>query len=135
MEELKRLHAKEQRRREELFALNVESEVLRIKQAKETISRDACIEQAKQFYIHNGYFSPYLSNCSTLIAATDEYLVHAAIVKRFKNDKNVNLSMICKRETRGDEDAPFWYSKDKDCPSNKCYKVSLVPEELFGNKA
>lgn len=134
MEELKRLHDEEQRRKAELFALNVESEVLQIRKAKETISRDACMEQAKQFYINNGYFSPYLASCCTLITATNDYWVHAAIVKRFQSEKHVKVSMVSKREINGDEDDPFWYSRDKDCPSDKCYKVSLVPEELFSNK-
>lgn len=135
MEELKRLHAEEKMRKAELFALNVESEVLRIKQAKETILRAGCIEQAKQFYIQNGYFSPYLASCSTLITATGDYWVHASIVKRFKSEKHMSVSMISKRECGGDEDAPFWYSQDRNCPSDKCYKVSLVPQELFSNKA
>lgn len=54
MEESKRLHA-EQRRKAELFDLKVESEVLRIRKATETISRSACMKAAKQFYINNGY--------------------------------------------------------------------------------
>lgn len=55
MEELKRLRAEEERRKAEEFALKVETDVLRIKTAKTTISRPACMEAAKQFYILRGY--------------------------------------------------------------------------------
>lgn len=137
MEHLKKLHAEHKRKEQADFDLYVQSEMLRIQKAASTISEAVCAEAARNYYIKNGYFSPYLAQCQTVLVVTrhkDGYYAHASVTQHFEKDKALSVSMCAKGDLLSDEEHGVRHNTERICPDAYCYKVALVPEFLIEKK-